>query len=128
MNNIILFGLQLNSTFSCLFRGIAAEKGNEVKGNNIDYYHVEDIKALVFRRVTPSTPKRVNGAIIMKVQQKTVKNTAAGGYDHATFAVENDTGIYDSEYIEEREYTIYTTSCIYYARYYKCVRQELAIG
>ena len=70
----------------------------------------------------------MNHAIEMEIQQEAVENAAAGGDDHSSLAVKNDTSVDDGEDIEKREYAPYAACNIDDGRDNTGVRQKLSVG
>ena len=109
--DIVLFSLEFNSAFSCLFRKKTAKESDEEKGPTINNYIEQDIKALAFCRV--ECQRRAEGLdyiVVVQTKQEAIEYTAAGSYDQTALAIEEDASADDGKEIEEREYA-FRTSC-----------------
>ena len=70
----------------------------------------------------------MNHAIEMEIQQEAVENAAAGGDDHSSLAVKNDTSVDDGEDIEKGEYAFDATGRVDDGGNEHRIQEELKIG
>ena len=67
LNNIALLGLELDTAFAGLLRGVAAQKGHQIERCDIDNRDEEYVSALMLDRVAYTAAKRMNHAIEMEI-------------------------------------------------------------